>query len=226
MSGLYGISSDSVSTLFSFGNTSSNSGGSVLATYASLKNGSFYKLTKAYYKKIEEEEKKTGSSETVDTAKELTNIKSNADSLTDSAATLIKSKETDGEGLLKDVQKFVSDYNTTISASKNANTTSLLTAASSMTKASKANEKLLKQVGITIGSDNSLKLDEETFKNADKSTLSSLFKGSGSYAYNIKGNATYLSMSASNAAQNNKMYSKSGKYTADYDYSSVINSLV
>ncbi|MBE5901968.1 MAG: hypothetical protein E7280_08695 [Lachnospiraceae bacterium] len=110
MANFYGISSDSVSTLFSsIGKGSST--GNILADYASIKNGSYYKLAKKYYggqttkvsdtsstEKAKTTKKDNTTQKTADTvtkaranakAQEYNEIKSGADNLTKAADTLL-----------------------------------------------------------------------------------------------------------------------------------------
>ncbi len=244
MSNYFGISSDSVSTLFSsLGSSASSSTGNILATYASIKNGSYYKLTKAYYAKTGNTE--TASSKDKDTAKELNRIKQNAEGLYDASEALLENKKSktlfkevestdsegnkttdyDREGIYKALVSFADSYNDTIDSAEDANTTSILTAASSMTKASATNTNLLKQVGITIGNDNHLSVDKDTFMKADMNTVKTLFQGNGSYAYSVKANASYMSISATNAANKSTTYNSNGGYTS-LEYSSMIDSIV
>lgn len=51
---------------------------------------------------------------------------------------------------------------------------------------------LLTKAGITIGSDNKLTVDEETFKKADMSTIKTLFHDSNSLAYNVSARASQI----------------------------------
>jgi hypothetical protein len=88
------------------------------------------------------------------------------------------------------------------------------------------NENLLGKIGITIGSDNKLSVDEETFKAADMSTVKSLMTGTGSYASNIGTKASLINMYAQqDAAKASGLYTQSGTYlstqaTSGYNYSS------
>ena len=210
MSIFFGISSDSVSTLFSnLGNVGTanasgkTSGGSILAEYAALRDGSFYKLTKAYYSKLE---KDNGVSKSMDTAKELNNMKSAADELVAKADVLLekgskslfKTEPENKDALYHAVKEFAEAYNSTIEAGKDANHTAILTAASSMTKSVQANKSLLGSVGVSVDKENKITVDEEAFKQAKWTTIQSLFHGNGSFAYAMKGNASYLSISAKN----------------------------
>ena len=94
MSTFYGISSDSVSTLFSSLGGGNSATGNILSTYAQIRNGSYLKLAKAYYAKEETSKDKTNKNDKLSRlnaeqkAKELTEIKSNADNVIKSASEL------------------------------------------------------------------------------------------------------------------------------------------
>lgn len=242
MSNFYGISSDSVSTLFSSLGNSSTSQSNILAEYASIRNGSYYKLAKAYYAKTDTQESSSSSKQdttktaTVSSdkakAQALNTVKSSADSLTESLDKLTaKGKDslfqkvsktgTDGkttedydvDKIYSAVADFVKNYNDTYEAAEDSTVSSISSTARTMYNSTRANEKLLAQVGITMDSENRLVVDEETFRKADMKTVESLFSGNGSYGYGLKVNASYASLSASNAASQNSLYNSSGSYT-------------
>ena len=242
MANFYGISSDSVSTLFSSLGKSSSTGSSILAEYASIKNGSYYKLAKAYYSQAKKEDKTSDTKQNTDKtvtsvtdkerAQALNEVKSSSDSLAQSLdkmvskgkdSVFVKVSQTGSDGktaekydvdkIYNAVSSFVKDYNATYDAAKDSDVSSISSTARSMYNSTKANEKLLAQVGITLDSEKNLKVDEETFRKADMKKVESLFSGNGSYGYNLKVNASYASLSATTAANQKGLYSNSGKYT-------------
>ena len=75
------------------------------------------------------------------------------------------------------------------------------------TSSTKANSRLLSEVGITIGKENKLELDEDKLKNANISTLKTLFTGTNSFADRIAQKADAISKAISNSA---KSYTSSG----------------
>ena len=87
-----------------------------------------------------------------------------------------------------------------------------------MVSNTKQNENLLKSVGITIGSDNKLKVDEDTFKKADMTSVKSLFKGQGSFATSTSGKAASIYSSA--VSQISKL-NTTNTYTTDGGYNYV-----
>jgi hypothetical protein len=225
-------SSTDYSSLFS--SLSSSSTGLDLTDYAAIKNGSYGKLMKAYYKN--QEASKT--SESGDSKQTLTLMKSNAEALQNSAAALMdeslwekklvkKTDETTGEvteeedydwdAITKAVKNFVSDYNTVIGKAADSDTRDILRSAARMTSVSSEMSTLLNQVGITIGSENKLEVDEDKLKSASVGTLKTLFTGSHSYADK---------MSQKSAAIVRATSGTSNTYTVNATYSSTLSTLV
>lgn len=200
-----------------------------LGEYAAIKNGSYSKLTKAYYAKqeqqIEQAEEKTDSKQT------LSRIKGNADSLKQAADKLssrslwdkkdikVKDEET-GETITKKdydraaintaIKSFVDEYNNMIDAAGNSETKNVLRTTMRMIGDTETASKLLDEVGIKIGADNKLSIDEEKLKDASIGTLKTLFEGSGSYADHISQKAGVIGRSAKDATDT---YTSSGTYT-------------
>lgn len=216
----------------SLSNTSSqkSSSSNFLADYASIKNGSYAKLTKAYYNK------NSGSNAVAeegvsDRVKSNTEVQTHADALKSSANSLVNSKtlftkkvETkDNDGntttdydynkIYKVLKSFVDDYNSVIKAGGESDNNSVLRNTLSMTRMTKENKNLLEDVGITINDDNTLSIDEEAVKKANINDLKSLFGGVGSYADSIATKASNISYKA--AYENNRLsnYTGSGAYS-------------
>lgn len=209
------------------------------STLSSIRNGSYHKLLKSYYANVgSDSTSDTGSVKTdnvQDTAAEKLNgaaVRDEAADLVDLAAALRNTslwekksvtdkegtvaKEYDKEAIYKAVYEFVSGYNMLLDKTAKSNDNSILRTASSMTYYTKANQSLLKDMGITIGSDNRLSIDEDKFKQADMAIAKSAFSGSNSYGQTISKNASSVYSSA--VAQIAKLdsattYSSSGKYS-------------
>lgn len=209
-----------------------NSSSNLLSDYASIKNGSYGKLLKAYYAKQDAE----NASMSGDSRQKLTLMRSSADSLKKSADALnnssiwekkkIKKKDEetgeetevedyDWDSITKAVKSFVENYNAVVVQAGDSDTKNVLRNAMWMTDITDSTEKLLSKVGITIGTGNKLELDEDALKKADVTTLKSLFSGSGSFADKISQKADSLSRVASNAAVRAKgtTYTKTGSYS-------------
>ena len=221
------------SGFFGTGNATSSN---MLSDYYSIKNGSYGKLMKAYYSSESEEISKIASkasnnvtnkkSDVSSEAKTANEVKSAANSLKDSANALIDSKlyekvsSTDKDGnaietvdmdkLYSAVNDFVDSYNKMIDKGADSDSRTVLSNVSSMTDYSRFNSKMLSKIGISIDTDNSLKLDEETFRNANVNDVRSLFGTRGGYGYQISALASSTSYAASNSFNNG--YNSAGNY--------------
>lgn len=225
----------------------SNSSGNMLSDYASIKNGSYGKLLKAYYAKQDAD----SASLSGDSAKKLSSMRSGADSLKKSAQALnnsslwekkkIKKKDEetgeetevedyDWNAITKAVKSFVQDYNAVVEQAGNSDTRNVLRNAAWMTGITDNAEKLLSKVGISIGKGNKLELDEDVLKEADITTLKSLFAGTGSFADKISQKAGSLSVVAANAAAKVKgtTYTSRGGYSDALSklYSSTVDEMI
>ena len=216
----------------------SNSSGNLLSDYASIKNGSYGKLLKAYYAKQDAE----NASMSGDGTKKLSLMKSSADSLKKSADALgdpslwekkkmkKKDEETgketevedyDWDAITKAVKSFIEDYNSVVGQAGDSDTKNVLRNAMWMTGVTDSVENLLSKAGITIGKGNKLELDEDALKEANITTLKSLFTGYGSFAARISQKAGGLSSVAANAAAN----VKGTTYTSNGSYSDALSKL-
>ena len=140
-----------------------------MSDWASVKNGSYGKLTKAYFaKNSEKAEKAVDTSEIKETIKTNNRIKTNAEALKKSLSDV---KNVD------DLKQFVKDYNEMISSGAEADNKGVLRNTLSMTQMVSKHQSTLADLGITVGEDNKLSLDEETAKKAGSSTYKALFGG-------------------------------------------------
>ena len=215
------------------GTTISGLDGSInLADYASIKNGSYKKLMKAYYKQEEEEKAAAAGG---DSKTRLTSIKATADELKSSAEALQKEdlwqkktftktdeetgeettyEDYDWEAITNAVKKFMDAYNSMVEGAGNSDTKNVLMNTSWMTKMTASNAKLLAKAGIEIGKDNKLSVDEETLKK-NLSTTKFIFKGYNSFADKVATKAGGISDSAARAAADKaSAYDKHGAYTS------------
>lgn len=181
------------------------SGADFLGNWASLKNGSYGKLTKAYYSKAEGKAAAVDKEAVKETVKSNNKVKSNAQDLKDSV-----SKVKDADSL----KKFVENYNAMIDSGADSDNNAVLRNTLSMTRNTLTHQNTLAKLGITIGEDNKLKLDEEAAKKADSSTFTSLFKGTGSYGDLISTRAGEIVNKIN--SENNKLatYNQSGAYAS------------
>lgn len=190
------------SYLFGESPTVTTGGTFSLSDYASIKNGSYGKLLKAYYSKQDIEKAASGT----DSVQKSALMKSGADALKKSADALnndklwekkkIKKKDEktgeetevedyDWDAIIKEVKSFVEDYNYVIKKAGDSNSRDVLRNAVWMTGITKANEKVLLKAGISVGKGNKLELDEEALKQAEIGTLKTLFTGHNSFSNKV-----------------------------------------
>lgn len=238
MNGINLNNSSNISSLF--GSLSSNgTSDSLLSDYASLKNGSYKKLMKAYYKEMgssstsdSESLKKTSSSEQTSADKKSIAIKDAVSSLAESADALTNSslytKKTittkdengnevetldyDRDAIYDAVSTFVTNYNKATSTAADNGSDRVLRQTINMQSATTTNAKMLAKIGITIGKDKTLSVDKETLNKADVATIQSIFGNGGSYGNTISSKASLIYSSASHQASTKSSYSSNGNY--------------
>ncbi len=219
-----------------------------IADYKMVSSGSYLRLMKTYFAKTDAEEfrKAFGNSKTKsnsvskDSASTLSTMKSATEDLEDSASKLVrgtmftKVSKTDESGkttsgydtdkIYDAVKAFADDYNKVIKAADGVNTSSIKKSAINMINYTEKNASALSAIGITIGSDYRLSIDEEKFKSADMNKVKSLFHGSGSYANNIKSQASMIGYKTGNETSRSNTYTKAGSYSSTYSAGSMLDS--
>ena len=209
------------SSLFnSLPKTNESSGGGLtnLATeYNSIRSGSYGKLLSAYYKKMN-----GGDSATEAMQKETANrqlVGGNASSLKSAAKTLSKidfsdTSDAGKEKSLKSVKDFISAYNSVIDTADDVNSKSILRNAVWMTNITGKSAGLLNELGISVGKDNKLTLDETKWANANNSTKTALFNGRQGFAEKMVYKASQMTnFSAEKASFTASAYKDNGDYT-------------
>ena len=173
MSGIYGWNSGNSFMNSFFGTGGSGSGPSLLSSLGDLqmiKSGAYKKAMKAYYANQVSQSKTDGKdtdtisgSGTADSKVKLSNLKSSAQKLYESANALKNadySKDAKPEDLLSKAKSFIDSYNSTLSTTKNMNSYSILQTAVWGTEQMNISEGLLNKVGISIGENNSVAFEE------------------------------------------------------------------
>ena len=221
-------------------------GSTAIGDLSLIKSGAYKKLLNAYYDVQKPEKGRTSSSSSTtdskfingveDSTGKLQSAKNDASSLSDALkklsnrslymnkrdekGNLVKGEKGeavyDTEAIGKAVKEFVESYNSFIDSTGNLNSTKMLSKTLDVIKTTSKNAGLLADIGIRIGSDNKLKLDEDKLKEAKVSTINSLFTGSGSYGSNIsaKANESFrIASSSSYAGTRASSYTYSGAYS-------------
>ncbi len=252
MAGISGLSStwdysSLFSNLSSSGNDTTSSAGSAtyLSDYASIKNGSYSKLLKAYYAKNEKQANAKTSDDLEESEKNNSTIVQDTKALKESADALIatgsksvfnKKEITDDKGnkkidydydaIYKAVKSFADSYNKVIDSAGDSDSNSILRKTLAITNGTKKNVNLLSKAGITIGEDNKLTVDEKSIKAADINDLKALFNGVGSYAYNVSSTASMINNTASNELQRLNTYTATGAYSYSSSVGKVYDGMI
>ena len=216
-----------VSYLFSGLNRNSTGSGNAfswLSDYASIKNGSYGKLMRAYYNESSSEKVSSFTKNSVNKTQteqkaqkeELSKVTSSADALKESADALLKKGkdsvfEKEEENAVYDaVSSFVKNYNETLKAASDTSNKSVTNRVNNLMNNTNIYAKQLAKIGITIGEDKSLSIDKDTFMKADKNDIMKLFQGNGSFGYQTSAQASLISYAAENALSSTGLYSSSG----------------
>ena len=236
------------------GFSNSMSGSDILginySDWATIRSGSYFKLLNAYYGKggqVSDSDDTTSSSTSTskDSTRTLAVIESDAKSVEKSVAALqetgdkslfnevTKTDENgnkttgyDTDAIYKAVKNFTDSYNSLIDEVGNSNTKSILRAGASMVNVTEANRKSLSDIGISIGADNKLTIDEEKFKKADMSKVKAMFADNSYYGTEVKRQAGRAESYAKSEAAKANTYQKSGSYTYNYRTGELYNSTI
>lgn len=220
-------------SMFGSMNKSSNGIDSLLTDYASIKSGSYGKLLKAYYAK---QNSVSDTSDTTSTDKtkedsvkknELSRYKGNAEDLSKAAQALYKDStlfekidvtvtdEQGNETVVKDydrdkinsrIKDFAESYNAMMKEAKSSDDKAIQYAVNNTQKKTDSNKNMLDRIGITVGSDGMLTVDDDKLQDAEMSDIQILFSGIGSYAYGIDSNAASVSNYVSGKISDSSLY--------------------
>ena len=193
ISGFDSGASNIYSSLLGGGSAGGDASSSLLSDYASIKNGSYGKMMKAYYAKQKAAEaaedeatakknsKTTKDASSASAAKKFYDTASKMSSLNYSADNI--------DELYDQVSAFIKDYNSMMKSASNSKNSAVQAQADSLNDYAYQNYKLLAKIGITMNSDRTLSIDEDTFKKVNEKTgatnvptITTLFKGYGSFA--------------------------------------------
>lgn len=215
-------------TSFLFTNLNKNNSGisamtGLLGDYASIKNGSYGKLMRAYFSTNAGEEVTNlakSSLTTTDTdTKSIAKVQEAATDLKKATSTLTADGEDSiytktMEDIYSAVKSYISDYNATLDAGEDTDSSMISARVETLTKNTAMYEKDLSAIGITINKDNSLSIDKETFLKASVSDVQSVFQGKGSLGQINSAQADLIKMAADYEA------ARSGTYTYAATFSS------
>ncbi len=210
-----------ISSLFNNLGAGNTFGSINFGDYASIKNGSYGKLVKSYYaeqKKSPEGDKTSAAKpvkkeESVDKTG-LNQMKKEADDLKLAAEDLNKDdlwKQTDGEydmdKIVAAVKSFANEYNDTVSQASKVNSKDVAQDVNYMKSMTNTMSKALSKIGVTVGTDGKINVNEDELKKANVSNIKSLFSGSVSYGSQIASRAREISR---DTVMNSSIYGSDG----------------
>lgn len=221
-----------ISSLLNSFNSNSSMGSINLGDYASIKSGSYKKLLKAYY--AEQKPSATDTAKASKTKKKndasidntgLSTLKKDAENLKSSSEALAKDdlwKQTDGkydmDKIANAVKSFAKNYNEVIDQSSKVNSKDVSTDTKYMSSLTSTMSKSLSKIGVTVGVDGKLSVNEDTLKKANASSVKTLFTGTVSYGSQIADKASSI---AKDTIMNSSIYGSNG--TASSALSSMFN---
>ncbi len=214
----------------------------LVSDYNTIKNGSYNKLVKAYYKKMGDDSGSSTSSDKVSaddlwssdklssskqvSAKDYTKISSDAESLKKATGALsedakddvYEAAKTDHSKIESAVKAFADSYNALIDSAGSSRSGIVNSRATSLTSLSISYGKKLGAIGLNIQENGKLSVDSDALASANVDTVKSLFSGKNTYADKVDSYASLIESGAASAASNTSTYSANGK--SNYDFSS------
>lgn len=191
-------------------NTQTNSTSDLLAL---MKKADLVR-SKDYQKNMINEYKKAFSGSDVGTYESEKKLSSDAANLSKSASVLASASKADFEDkdkLLSNVKNFVEDYNTTVDSLQKSESVDALKKGVYMTNTAKAYSSALGRIGLRVGTDNKITLNEDTLKNADTNAVKLLLGGTYSFTSKAADKANQISKAANLKAQVVN-YNQEGKF--------------
>ena len=197
-----------------------------LSDYNSIKTGTYGKLLKEYYKKVDTEEtdstskKNTVNKPDSEAIKELKQIQTDANALRDAAGKLMQrgSSSTLGSDDMNKayaaVKDFADKYNTLMEEGSESDSKSIKRTAEGMVDLMKDYKESLNEIGITIDKDNKLVVDKDTFMKSSMDNVQDLFRGNNSLSYLTSMRAVSISNTAYSESNQSNLYTGNGSYTA------------
>ncbi|MCQ2506980.1 MAG: flagellar filament capping protein FliD [Lachnospiraceae bacterium] len=207
-----------------FGGLKSNTGFESinLSDYSMLRSGAYKKLVKSYYaldkKDAASKKDKTKENKVLDPLDKtgLTKMKTEAEGLKSATQAIGKTElwtENNRENIVSAVKKYVSEYNDVISQSAKTTSKGVAQNVQFMSGMTNAMTKALSKIGVSVGMDGKLSVDEETLNNVDTNNIKSLFSGSSSYGAQIE---KYASGVASSAVKDASVYNSNGNLNSSF----------
>lgn len=158
-----------------------------------------------------------------------TSLQAAAEKLRDTSSLYIAKTDKDGkqsvdrDAITSVVKDYIKAYNDTLDATAKVDGSAIVRNTKYMTSTTNTNKNVLADMGITIGEDNKLTLDEDKFKQADIEKIKNAFVGKNSYMDMVAYRARYSANLASSSAYQNvsaSSYDSNGTYSTTGTYNS------
>jgi|GEM_PF-5292701 len=178
-----------------------------------------------YQKNMINEYKKVFEGSEVGTYESEKKLASDSTNLGKSASVLASASKADFEDkdkLVTNVKSFVEDYNATVDSLQKSESVDALRKGVMMTNTAKAYARTLNKIGMRVGTDNKITLDESKLKNADSNLVKSVLGGNYSFASKSADRANQISKAANLKAQVVN-YNREGKF--DFNTMLSLNSM-
>ncbi len=216
-----------------FGYGSGSSLYSSLSRLSSVRSTTFAKAIKSYYGRNDQTAsvQKNSSVNKYNTSvyaqqSGLSNVSKESNALSEAAKKLTDDSKNglfageenyDADAAYKAVDDLATNYNDTLDAVNKTTNMAVSSAAGSMTRMTGIMTKSLSGIGITVGEDGKMSINEEEFKNAGFDKVKSMLGTNGSFARIIGSSAQRLSMAADQQSLqmslgNTGIYGRYGSY--------------
>ena len=177
----------------------------------------------------------TSNSTSKDTANTIAKVKEKADDFASTGTDLYKNRDLfdkDAQGnydmneIVEEIGAFIESYNDLMIGAENTKSSGISSAIKTLEGITSAYQKDLKDLGITVDEDGTLKFNEDTFKNADMKDAKELFIGTGSFAYQATVKAAMVANQAENEANKSNTYTDNATYSDNYNTGSIFNGMI
>ena len=153
-------------------------------------------LTEELKKQFESDSKTATSEDELKLAENAKNLSSYAGALAYNGNSI-----NEPDQMIAAIKDFTESYNATLDGLQKTDSLNALEKGVSLVNTTKAYARSLSRVGIVVGSDNRLSVNEENVKEASSEQFRSLFSGSYSYASKVADKASYIGRAADLKAQ-------------------------
>ena len=188
--------------------------------YEAIRNGSYQKLAKKQFADTKVSDTTTSNknkyTKTDIAAKTSNEIKASVESLKKSVDALNNKDlwtQTNGaydtDKITKAIKYFASSYNGVVDRVDESKSTAVASSARWMNSLTNTMNTSLEKVGVKLGDDNKLTVDEETLAKADMKAVKAMFSGAYSYANQAAEKASSV---ASASQLDTSMYTNTGSY--------------